>query len=67
VDKLEQIKRLYFRARPETIERDIARAIELLKSMDSDEERDKAAFFMDGLSQMRSEWAGSPRKTRGPS
>ena len=38
---------------------DVARAIELLKSMEAEEEREKAAVYMDGLSQMRSEWTAT--------
>jgi hypothetical protein len=30
--------------------------VALLKSMPTDEERERAAVYMDGLSQMRSEW-----------
>jgi hypothetical protein len=55
-DALEEIKRLYYETRRGTIARDLARAVELLKTLPSDEERERAAVFMDGLSQMRSEW-----------
>ena len=62
---LEKIKRLYHEASRSTIHRDLARAIELLKAMGSEEERERAAVYLDGLSQMRSEWAiGRPRKDR---
>ena len=57
MDKLDEIKRLYYQAHRSTIQRDLARAIELLKAMGSEEERERAAVYMDGLSQMRSEWA----------
>jgi hypothetical protein len=57
MDPLEEIRRLYFQATAVTIQKDLARAIELLKGMKSEEERDRAAVYMDGLSQMRSEWA----------
>jgi hypothetical protein len=63
---LETIRQLYYRATRTTIQRDLARAVELLKSMPEDE-RDRAAVYMDGLSQMRSEWAASgppPRRPR---
>jgi len=53
---LDEIRKLYFNATKATIKKDIARAIDLLKSMPSDDEREKAAVYMDGLSQMRSEW-----------
>ena len=68
MDPLAEIKRLYYNATRVTIQRDLARAIELLKSMQSEDERERAAVFMDGLSQMRSEWAersGGPRRTPG--
>ncbi len=55
-DKLGAIREIYFRARPVTIERDIARAIAILKSMATEDERERAAVFMDGLAQMRAEW-----------
>ena len=54
---LDEIKRLYFKTTKATVQRDLARAVELLRSMPSEEERERAAVYMDGLSQMRSEWA----------
>ena len=61
--KLEEIQRLYYDATRHTIQRNLARAVELLKSMATEEERQRAAVYMDGLSQMRSEWArGSKRR-----
>ena len=67
VPALEEIKRLYFNTTKATIQRDLARAVELLKSMASEEERERAAVYMDGLSQMRSEWAerGSGGRRKG--
>ena len=53
---LDEIRKLYFNTTKATIKKDIARAIDLLKGMKTDEEREKAAVYMDGLSQMRSEW-----------
>jgi hypothetical protein len=55
-DKVAAIREIYFRAKPATIERDIVRAIELLKSMASEEERERAAVFMEGLAEMRAQW-----------
>jgi hypothetical protein len=60
--RLAQIKQLYFNATKSTIQRDLAKAIDLLKQMSDDDERQKAAVYMDGLSQMRSEWAASKNK-----
>ena len=61
---LDEIRRLYFNATQATIQKDLARAIALLKSIPSEEERDHAAVYMDGLSQMRSEWAGGKNKKK---
>jgi hypothetical protein len=57
MDALEEIKRLYYNATKATIARDIDRAIDLLKTLPSDDERERVAVYMDGLAQMRSEWA----------
>lgn len=61
MDTLTEIKRLYYRATPATIQRDLARAVELLKSLPTEAERERAAVYMDGLSQMRSEWSARAR------
>jgi len=57
---LAEIRTIYFRTSKKTIEHDLAHAIELLKTLPSEEEREKARVYMDGLAQMRSEWS---RKT----
>jgi hypothetical protein len=57
MDKIAEIKRLYLHATRATIERDLARAITLLKSIESEEERERAAAYMDGLAEMRAEWS----------
>jgi hypothetical protein len=54
--KIAEIKRLYYSTTRQTILEDLDRAVRLLKSMDTEEERERAAVYMDGLSQMRSEW-----------
>ena len=59
---LAQIREIYFKTSKRTIQHDIAHAIELLKSLPSEDERDKAAVYMEGLAQMRSEWAGSEKR-----
>jgi hypothetical protein len=66
-DKLAEIRRLYFATTKKTIADDLARAVQLLKSMNSEEERERATVYMDGLSQMRSDWArdGGSRKRPG--
>ncbi len=63
MDPLAEIRRLYYRTTAATIQGDLARAIELLKSLKTEPDRERAAVYMDGLSQMRSEWAVG-RKTQ---
>ena len=60
-DKLAEIKRLYYQTNRATINADFAKAIDLLKSMSTEEERERVAVYMDGLAQMRSDWAGQAR------
>ena len=55
-DKLAEIKRLYYRTTAKTIQADLARALDLLKSMNNEDERERAAVYMDGLAQMRQDW-----------
>jgi hypothetical protein len=55
-EKIAEIRKMYFAATPKSIQRDIERAIDLLKSLSSDEERGKAAVYMEGLNEMRKEW-----------
>ena len=62
--KLAEIKRLYYRTTRQTIQQNLAKALDLLKSMANEEEREHAAVYMDGLSQMRSEWARRPKTKR---
>ncbi|MEZ5318441.1 MAG: hypothetical protein R2752_13660 [Vicinamibacterales bacterium] len=61
---LEQIRALYFKASPATIDRDLRRAVELLKGLPSEDERERAAVYMDGLSQMKGEWKQKPRRSK---
>ena len=56
-DKLAEIRRLYFQTTRQTIHEDLARALDLLKSMHSEEERERATVYMEGLAQMRSDWS----------
>ena len=59
-----EIRQIYFKTTKRTIQHDIAHAIELLKGLRSEEERDKAAVYMEGLAQMRAEWARAETKKR---
>jgi len=54
---LEELRKLYFNAKRSTVKKDIVRAIDLFKMLKTEDDREKAAVYMDGLSQMRSEWA----------
>jgi len=70
--KLSEIRRLYFAATKQSIQDDLARALDLLKSMSSEEERERATVYMEGLAQMRSDWlrekkGGSPKRGKKPS
>ena len=58
------IKRLYHAATRQTIERDLHEAIQLIKSLPDEPARAKAAVYMDGLSQMRSEWRLEKQRER---
>lgn len=53
---LAEIRQLYFKTSAKTIERDFARAIDLLKSMPTADDRQRATVFMEGLAEMRKEW-----------
>jgi len=63
-EKLAEIRRLYFSTTSRTIERDLAKALDLLRSMPSEEERERATVYMEGLAQMRSDWARAGKKKR---
>jgi hypothetical protein len=65
VDRLGEIRRLYFATTRATIERDFEKALELLKGMDSEDERSRATVFMHGLAQMRADWTrGAPGQAK---
>jgi hypothetical protein len=61
-DKLAEIRRLYFTTTRDRIDQDLAKALDLLKSMSTEEEREKATVYMEGLAQMRSDWQQKRRK-----
>jgi hypothetical protein len=61
---LGEIRRLYYNTTKGTIQKDLARAIELLKTMPTEEERERAAVYMDGLAEMRREWASGSGSLR---
>jgi hypothetical protein len=61
MDATAEIKRLYYQATKASIQKDLERAIDLLKSMPDEDARQRVAVYMDGLSQMRSEWSQASR------
>ena len=65
-DSLDAIRQLYFRATANTIEQDFDRAIDLLKAMTSEDERERAVVFMEGLAEMKKQWA-RPARAKGRS
>ena len=68
-EALAVLRQIYFKTTPRTIAHDFAHAIELLKTIESEEDRQKASVFMEGINELRKEWepksAGAPRP-RGP-
>ena len=64
-DTLDTLRRIYFKTTKQTIENDFAHAIELLKSLATEEEREKATVYMHGLSELRKEWGSQkPRPAK---
>ena len=53
--------RLYFKATRATIQRDFERAIDLLKTLPTEADREKATVYMEGLAEMRKEWQPGKR------
>jgi hypothetical protein len=65
MDPVAEIKRLYYATTRATVQRDLEKAVALLKTLGTEEERERVAVFMDGLSQMRSEWGVRPATPAG--
>ena len=64
---LAEIRAIYFNTTKATILRDFDRAIDLLKTIPTPEERQRATVYMDGLAEMRKEFNAAPsRRTSGP-
>jgi hypothetical protein len=60
-DKLAEIRRLYFQTTRQTIQEDLTKALDLLKSMASEEERERATVYMEGLAEMYKDWQKQPK------
>ena len=54
---LGEIRRLYFEASKRTIQRDLSLAVELLTKLNSEGDRERATVYMEGLTEMRKDWA----------
>jgi len=66
-DTLAEIRTIYFKTTRQTIEHDFDHAVELLKSLETEEDRERATVYMHGLAEMRKDWAPKPKgrpKTR---
>jgi len=64
-DKLAEIRRLYFKTTKQTIPEDLAKALDLLKSMSSEEERERATVYMEGLAEMYKNWVRKKKRRQG--
>jgi hypothetical protein len=60
-DPLARIKQLYYGASKATIVRDFDEAIDLLKTMTSETERERATVYMNGLAEMKTQWQPQSR------
>lgn len=59
---LAEIRRLYFKTSRTTIEQDFDRAVDLLKSLETEDDRERATVYMQGLAEMRKEWNAARRR-----
>ena len=60
---LADIRRMYFKTTRQTIDHDLVHAIELLKGLPSEEDREKATVYMQGLAEMQRNWAKKKPKS----
>jgi hypothetical protein len=65
-ETLERLKELYYRTTQATIEDAFDEAIDLLKTMPDEADRERAAVYMEGLAEMRQEWKSANRSPKGP-
>jgi hypothetical protein len=68
-ETLARLKALYFTTTAATIEDAFDEAIDLLKTLPSDDERQRAAVYMEGLAEMKQEFSGrgAPKRPVNPS
>jgi len=61
---LAEIRKIYFRTSATTIEADLQHAIALLRILPDEDMHERATVYMEGLNDMRKEWAGRPGPKR---
>jgi len=61
-NKLAQLRKIYFSTSRTTILRDFDRAIDILKSMNNEKERERATVYMQGLAEMRKEFGKTKQR-----
>lgn len=64
-DVLADIRQIYFKTTAETIDEDFDRAVDLLKSIPLPEDRQRATVYMEGLAEMRKDWARRKKRRTG--
>ena len=63
-DVVAEIRRLYFKATAATILNDFDRAIDLLKTLETEADRERVTVYMQGLAEMRKEFKPQQRSPR---
>ena len=63
-ETLARLKALYFETTQATIEHAFDEAIDLLKTLPSEADRERAAVYMEGLAEMRQEWRSAKKPKR---
>lgn len=61
---LEQLRALYFHVTRASIGEDFDTAIDLFKQLTSEEDRERAAVFMEGMAEMRREWGADAKRMK---
>jgi len=62
---LAELRRIYFKTTRQTIDHDFIHAIALVKTIASEEDRQKASVFMEGINELRKEWTPKPKPAAG--
>ena len=63
-ETLARLKALYFETTQATIEQAFDEAIDLLKTLPDEADRERAAVYMEGLAEMRQEWRSAKKPKR---